>query len=120
MTAHTPDGGGLTEAERDSLLTEKLELAYDNMHAEWARNIVYAAVERILAARATHADPRETAAAALEEALAAHPPTYTERAADPQTFYCPPCSEAIGDWVTWTPAHVAADLRAGVREGRDT
>jgi hypothetical protein len=115
MTAHTPDGGGLTEAEfidnaRRILRGRAVTVSRSDMGRVWDW----------FAARATHADPRETAAAALEEALAAHPPTYTERAADPQTFYCPPCSEAIGDWVTWTPAHVAADLRAGVREGRDT
>ncbi len=48
----------------------------------------------------------------IAAAIEAHPPTYTEHAHDPQTFYCPPCSEAIGDWVTWTPEHVVAAARS--------
>lgn len=45
------------------------------------------------------------------EVVAEHGPTYTDRANDPTTtFYCRPCSEAAGDWVTWTPAHVAKAL----------
>lgn len=49
----------------------------------------------------------------LAEVLAEHAPAYTEAATDPTTtFYCKTCSEAAGDWVTWTPAHVAAAIRA--------
>lgn len=51
--------------------------------------------------------------------LAEHPPTYTQHANDPTTtFHCAPCSEAKGDWVTWTPAHVADALRAAVEGDR--
>lgn len=62
------------------------------------------------------ADIRRAERARVAEALRAHPPTYTEHAADPQTFYCPPCSTAIGDWVEWTPEHV---MDALAREATD-
>lgn len=53
--------------------------------------------------------PEERAA----EVLAEHEPTYTDRATDPtRTFYCRPCSEERGDWVTWTPEHAARALAA--------
>jgi hypothetical protein len=116
MTAHTPDGGGLTEAERRNLalarhgrlaLTDEQRTAVEHIKAD-----AYAAG---LAARATHADPRETEAAALDEAADDVP-------------------EFIADRVTWGDGTEfiaatavqrelrarAADLRAGVREGRDT
>lgn len=45
------------------------------------------------------------------EAMRQHPPTYTKAAIDPlHTLYCPPCSEARGEWVTWTPEHILAAL----------
>jgi hypothetical protein len=47
----------------------------------------------------------------VAEVTRQHPPTYTECAADPTTtFYCAPCSEAIGEWVNWTPGHLADAL----------
>lgn len=38
--------------------------------------------------------------------LAGHPPTETECG----PLFCRPCSEAIGDWVQWTPEHAAQAL----------
>lgn len=56
--------------------------------------------------------------------LAEHAPTYTDAASDPTTtFFCRPCSEARGDWVTWTPEHAAEQIaeviRAAKAEGWD-
>lgn len=56
----------------------------------------------------------------LVSVLAEHGPTYTEYATDPTTtFYCKPCSEVIGDWVTWTPDHLAAVIEAEVIRPRE-
>lgn len=58
--------------------------------------------------------PIETIAARV---LAEHAPTYTDAATNPTTtFYCRPCSEAIGDWVTWTPSHGAAEIARAIAE----
>jgi IS30 family transposase len=118
----TPEGGRLTEAERTEF-ENRLRWHLDVV-AEQGKGSSYislavinatATVERILAARATHADPRETAAAALDEAADAVP----EFMADRVTW---------GDGTEFIAATAvqrelrarAADLRAGVREGRDT
>ena len=54
----------------------------------------------------------------IEAVLAKHEPKCPHRGCPSVAgpIYCHPCSEAIGDWVEWTPAHVAAALRASAPE----
>ncbi|RNL63625.1 hypothetical protein EFK50_07730 [Nocardioides marmoriginsengisoli] len=40
---------GLTDEQRESLLSNDLELAYANMHAPWAQDVLTAAVAAIVA-----------------------------------------------------------------------
>ncbi len=54
---------GLSEEQRQSLLTDTMEFAYANMHADWAQAQMFAAVEGI----ATQAVAAERAA--IREAL---------------------------------------------------
>ncbi|WP_310962121.1 hypothetical protein [Nocardioides terrisoli] len=51
--------------------------------------------------------PAPPDAPSIEDVLDAHPATHTEHG----PLYCPPCSEAIGQWVQWTPVHVAQAIR---------
>lgn len=108
MTAHTPDGGGLTEAEREALYA-----ALDPSEVVPTFGALCTAVERILAARAAHADPRETVAAAWDEGLTAHHVwgfNGTETACR-----CDHRWRNDRDHI----AHVAAEVRAAVGRERD-
>lgn len=56
--------------------------------------------------------PADRDVEAVAAVLSQHPPTETEYG----PLYCRPCSEAIGDWITWTPEHAAAALLPLIRE----